>query len=158
MSPFGDDPLGEGNDASRMLIDAMQDGLLATGAEGEVIRVSPSFCRMTGFTEEELIGTTRPYPFWPDEALDEIVAASARFRSGAVQEFDLTFRRKDGTRIPVIVSAALIGGGPGGVAIVKDVTMRRRDAEAPPRPSPTSRGRSASRGLGSYGFDLPSRQ
>ena len=143
-------------DTSRALIDAMQDGLLATGPDGRIIRVSPSFCRMTGFSEEELIGTARPFPFWPEEALDEIAAATRRFRSGGVQEFDLTFRRKDGSRMPVIISAALVDGGPGGVAVVKDVTRRRaREQERADALADLARAQRIAR-LGSYGMDLAS--
>ena len=136
------------------LIDAMQDGLLATAADGRIIRVSPSFCRMTGYSEGELVGTGRPYPFWPAESMEEISAASRRFRGAGVQEFDLTFRHKDGRRIPVIISAALIDGGPAGVAVVKDVTRRRaREQERAEALADLARAQRIAR-LGSYAFDL----
>lgn len=123
--------------ASAALIDAMQDGLLATGADGRIVRVSPSFCRITGFSEEELVGASRPFPFWPEEAMDEIVAATRRFRGGTVQEFDLTFRHKDGRRIPVIISAALIDGGPAGVAVVRTSRAGARASRSGRTRSPT---------------------
>jgi PAS domain S-box-containing protein len=136
------------------LIDAMQDGLVATADDGRIARVSPSFCRLTGFSERELLGATRPYPFWPEEAIDEIAAESARFRSVGVQEFDLTFRHKDGRRIPVIISAALIDGGPAGVAVVKDVTRRRaREQERAQALADLARAQRIAR-LGSYALDL----
>lgn len=142
--------------ASGALIDALQDGLLATGADGRIVRVSPSFCRITGFSEEELVGTSRPFPFWPEEAMDEIAAATRRFRGGTVQEFDLTFRHKDGRRIPVIISAALIDGGPAGVAVIKDVTRRRaREQERAEALADLARAQRIAR-LGSYSLDLGS--
>jgi PAS domain S-box-containing protein len=141
-------------DTSALLIDAMQDGLLATDDEGRIVRVSPSFCRMTGFREDELLGARRPYPFWPEEAMEELALASRRFRGAGVQEFDLTFRHKDGRRIPVIVSAALIDGGPAGVAVVKDVTGRRaREQERADALADLARAQRIAR-LGSYAMDL----
>ena len=145
-----------GPDTSGALIDAMQDGLLATDADGRIARVSPSFCRITGFSEDELVGTGRPFPFWPEEAMDEIAAATSRFRGGNVQEFDLTFRHKDGRRIPVIISAALIDGGPAGVAVVKDVTRRRaREQETAAALADLARAQRIAR-LGSYSLELAS--
>ncbi|HMN99517.1 MAG TPA: PAS domain S-box protein [Miltoncostaeaceae bacterium] len=147
---------GAADRGTSALIDAMQDGLLATGDDGSIVRVSPSFCRMTGFREEELLGANRPYPFWPEEALEEISAASRRFRSAGVQEFDLTFRHKDGRRIPVIISAALIDGGPGGVAVVKDVTRRRaREQDRAEALADLARAQRIAR-LGSYALELGS--
>jgi PAS domain S-box-containing protein len=145
---------GAGPDTSALLIDTMQDGLLATADDGRIVRVSPSFCSMTGFSEDELVGAGRPYPFWPEEEIGELAAASRRFRSAAVQEFDLTFRHKDGRRIPVIISAALIGGGPAGVAVVKDVTRRRAQEQERARAlADLARAQRIAR-LGSYALDL----
>ncbi|HTI34570.1 MAG TPA: PAS domain S-box protein, partial [Miltoncostaea sp.] len=156
MNPAPGGPATTDPDASAALIDAMQDGLLATGPDGRIVRVSPSFCRITGYSEEELVGTGRPFPFWPEEAMDEIAAATRRFQGGNVQEFDLTFRHKDGRRIPVIISAALIDGGPAGVAVVKDVTRRRaREQERADALADLARAQRIAR-LGSYSLDLTS--
>jgi PAS domain S-box-containing protein len=88
--------------------------------------------------------------------MEALSAASRRFRNAGVHEFDLVFRHRDGRRIPVIVSAALIDGGPGGVAVVKDVTRRRaRDRAMSEALADLARAQRIA-GLGSYSLDLES--
>ena len=49
-------------DYSLALIASMQDGLTVVSPEGRLTEVSPSFCRMTGFSADELIGEAYPLP------------------------------------------------------------------------------------------------
>ncbi|MFZ4651929.1 MAG: PAS domain-containing sensor histidine kinase, partial [Rubrivivax sp.] len=50
---------------------SMLTGMRAMDTEGRVSYVNPAFCAMTGFTEDELIGRLPPYPYWPNERIDE---------------------------------------------------------------------------------------
>jgi len=47
-------------------------GIRAHDMEKRITYVNRAFCEMTGWTSEELIGLTPPFPFWPDSRRDEL--------------------------------------------------------------------------------------
>jgi PAS domain S-box-containing protein len=83
----------------RAMGDSLPTGMRATDMQGRITYVNPAFCRMTGWTEDDLVGQTPPYSHWPDEdhellklRLDE--QQSGRNKSGGIQ---VRVKRKDGT-------------------------------------------------------------
>ncbi len=48
-------------------------GIRAHDMERRITYVNRAFCEMTGWTSEELLGLTPPFPFWPDSRRDELV-------------------------------------------------------------------------------------
>lgn len=60
------------NEFSKSLISNMQDGFSRVDLNGIVKDVNPAFCKMTGFSKEELIGRGAPLPYWPEEDLAAI--------------------------------------------------------------------------------------
>ncbi|MBU3557676.1 PAS domain S-box protein [Polynucleobacter sp. Ross1-W9] len=48
-------------------------GIRAHDMEKRITYVNPAFCEMTGWSSEELMGLTPPFPFWPDSRRDELV-------------------------------------------------------------------------------------
>jgi PAS domain S-box-containing protein len=128
------DELRHERDYSAALIEAMQDGLAVASPDGSLIDVNLRFCEMTGFDRAELVGSSPPYPYWPQG--DELAAIEAVFRralQGHTGEHDLVFRRKDGQALPVVVAHAPFRDAAdelrGFVATVRDVTERRRAEE-----------------------------
>src|SRR5207302_1774022 len=105
---LAEDELRRQRDYAAGLVSSMQDGLLVLSPEGEVIEVSPSFCAMTGFSREELIGTCAPYPHWPEGRREGLERAFERLALSGRGEWDLEFKRSDGTRFPVIVCASVL--------------------------------------------------
>jgi diguanylate cyclase (GGDEF)-like protein/PAS domain S-box-containing protein len=120
-------------DYSAALLASMQDGLTMLSPEGIITEVSPSFCQLTGFSREELIGQGCPYPYWPEAEPERLERAFRRIRETGAGEWDLEFRRKSGERFPVILGASLLRGEDGEVrgyvSTVKDVTERKRAEE-----------------------------
>ena len=55
----------------RAMENSMLTGMRAMDIEGLVSYVNPAFCAMTGFTEDELVGCSPPYPYWPLDRIDE---------------------------------------------------------------------------------------
>ena len=118
------------------VIASIQDGLMLLDEKGVVTDANARICSMTGLTRRELIGSRPPYPFWSVAHRDEnkkIVASFLKdlLASGeASGEMELTYRRKNGTEFPVIVSVARLQGVEhdlaGYVGTVKDVSRRRR--------------------------------
>lgn len=47
--------------------ESVMTGLRAIDMEGCVTYVNPAFCRMVGFSAEQLIGCRPPFPYWPTE-------------------------------------------------------------------------------------------
>jgi PAS domain S-box-containing protein len=110
------------------LVDAMQDGLLVLSGDGAIVEASPSFCGLTGFSRDELLGTCLPFPYWPAGTQTQLDRAFAHLAAEGSCEWDLRFRHRNGTDIPVILSASVLRGADGAVlgypATVKDVTGR----------------------------------
>lgn len=45
-------------------------GISAHDMERRITYVNRAFCEMTGWSSEELMGLTPPFPFWPDSRRD----------------------------------------------------------------------------------------
>lgn len=125
--------------AEHALRTAMEDsltvGMRARDLNGRIIYVNPAFCRMTGFSSEELVDRSPPMPYWVPEQLNETMALHQAVLDGEAPPdgFELTFRRKDGQRFQALIyEAPLIDGNgrqTGWMASVLDVTERRRAEE-----------------------------
>ena len=55
----------------RAMENSMLTGMRAMDKEGRITYVNPAFCEMTGFSEQELIGRTPPFPYWPPDRHEE---------------------------------------------------------------------------------------
>lgn len=88
---------------------SMHDAIVETDWQG-IRGVNDSFCRMTGFTREELIGSKPPFAFWPMDQFARIAAALEKSMRGERLDFDLELVRKTGERVPVLLSVSRILG------------------------------------------------
>ena len=97
--------------AERLLFQAimasMHDAIVETDWKG-IRDVNASFCRMTGFSREELIGAKAPFPFWPVEQYATIASALETSMRGKALDFELVLTRKNGERFPVLLSVSRI--------------------------------------------------
>jgi len=129
-----EEALRKAKEFSDSLIASMQDGFSVLDTHGVHLDVNPALCQMTGFSREELIGAGPPHPYWPPEAYEEIERTFQKTLRGEFGGFELTFRRKNGERFPVIVSPSWMKDAQGNVvsyfATVKDITDRKRAEEA----------------------------
>jgi PAS domain S-box-containing protein len=106
----------------------MQDGFSIVDARGLHVDVNPAFCKMTGYSEQELLGSGPQHCYWPTEERERIQNAFARTLSGEFSEVELVFKRKNGERFPVIVNPFAIRDESGAIAYfaatVKEITQR----------------------------------
>lgn len=115
--------------------DSLTVGMRARDLNGKVIYVNPAFCRMTGFTAEELVGQSPPMPYWAPEHLAETHAMHDAVLAGEAPSdgFEITFMRKDEGRFKALVyEAKLIDGNgrhTGWMASVLDITERKAAEE-----------------------------
>ena len=127
--------LRESKAFAEQLIAVMNDGVTVVDRSHVTIQVNDAFCAMTGFSRDDLLGTTPPYPYWPAEAYDDLRSAFREIVEAAIEEdLELTFRRRDGTHFPVLVSPAVLrdedGQETAHLLTIKDITdHKRREAE-----------------------------
>jgi len=117
----------------RRLVDANIIGIIIWDIEGRIIDCNDAFLRMIGFERADLTsGALRWTELTPPEwrATDERCLADIRV-SGTIQPFEKEYIRKDGTRVPVLVGAAIFDESQDqGVAFVLDLTERKQAEEA----------------------------
>jgi len=85
----------------RAMESSMLTGMRTLDMQGRITYVNNAFCRLTGWSEEELVGSSAPFPYWPEEDYDMLKARLQEELSGQIQPSGIQFRikRKDGTII-----------------------------------------------------------
>ena len=115
--------------------DSLTVGMRARDREGRITYVNPAFCKMTGYSSEELVGRTPPMPYWVPEQIDETFAMHQTVLAGMAPSggFEITFQHKDGKRFQTLIyEAKLIDGNgrhTGWMASVLDITERKAAEE-----------------------------
>lgn len=51
----------------RAMENSMLTGMRALDLQGRITYVNAAFCEMTGWSEAELVGSTAPFPYWPEQ-------------------------------------------------------------------------------------------
>ena len=106
-------------------------GMRARDLDGTIIYVNPSFCKMTGFSESELIGRSPPMPYWLPDELDRTLELHRMVLDGMAptEGFEIKFQRSNGDRFDALIyEAPLIdaqGRHCGWMASVVDITERK---------------------------------
>jgi len=127
------DDLADREGKIRRLVDANIIGILIADREGRILEANDAFLRITGYDREDLVsGRVRWTELTPPEWRERDMLTRAELNStGRVQPFEKEYIRKDGSRVPVLIGAALFKeGGDEGLAFVLDLTERKRVEEA----------------------------
>jgi len=115
--------------------DSLDTGMRARNLDGEIIYVNPAFCRMVGWSAEELIGRHPPMPYWADDYLDATRAIHDRVLAGEGPEegFELKLKRRNGEVIDVLIHEAPLidahGRHSGWMGSMVDITERKQAEE-----------------------------
>jgi PAS domain S-box-containing protein len=83
----------------RAMENSMLTGMRAMDNEGRITYVNPAFCAMTGFSEVELVGQVPPFPYWPQDKIEEnlrLIRQELQGKSPA-GGIEVKLRRKDGS-------------------------------------------------------------
>ncbi len=85
----------------RAMENSMLTGMRALDLQGRITYVNSAFCSMTGWSEQELLGRSAPFPYWPEEDFEIMKTRLAEELSGRVQAsgIQLRIKRKDGNII-----------------------------------------------------------
>jgi PAS domain S-box-containing protein len=113
------------------LLKSMHEGLVVINLDSEIISVNPSFCEMVGFTEKELLGIKRPFPWSPPELRKE---NDKRYKSLMQDEnkgdYENIYMHKNGKRFPVHVLISSIydekGVKTANFSTIQDITQRKK--------------------------------
>jgi PAS domain S-box-containing protein len=135
----GDSPEASGTEAAalrtesydRSLIEASLDPLVTISSDGTITDVNVATTEVTGRTRAELVGTDFSI-YFTDPARAKAGYETA-FRAGAVRDYELELRHRDGTLTPVVYNATVYRDEAGEVAGVfaaaRDITERKKAEE-----------------------------
>ncbi len=117
----------------RRLVEANIVGIFIWNLEGEIIEANEAFLHLLGYSREDLVsGRLRWTDLTPAEWRDRNQRAVEEIKAtGTVQPNEKEYFRKDGSRVPVLVGAAIFEGSKDeGVAFVLDLSEQKRAEEA----------------------------
>jgi two-component system sensor histidine kinase DctS len=115
--------------------DSLDTGMRARNLDGEITYVNPAFCRMVGWSTDELVGRRPPMPYWADDFLDETRLMHDRVLAGdgPSDGFELKFKRRNGEVIDVLIHETPLidanGKHFGWMGSMVDITERKRAEE-----------------------------
>ncbi len=139
----------------RELVEQASDGIFVSDLDGRYIEVNGAACRMSGYARKEILGKTI-LDLLPTEDAERLSRSRDGLLRGDVDVGEWRLRRRDGTFLPVEVSAKILPDGRW-QAFVRDISMRKH-AERQLRESEEQvRLLLASVGEGVFGVDLNGR-
>jgi PAS domain S-box-containing protein len=116
----------------RAFFETSNAGMGEVGPNNRIARVNEAFCRMVGYSTDELQGRRTAVLFFPED-LPALRAQLAEMRSGRADRFQAEhrFRRKDGGAVWTLIHVAVLSrdasGAPSASSVVViDLTERKR--------------------------------
>ena len=117
----------------RQLVELAQEGIWAIDAGAVTTFVNPRMAQMLGYAPQEMIGK-HLHAFMDERGAQLAAQYLGRRKGGVTEQHDFEFVKKDGSRIYTILEASPLwdeqGGYAGALAVVTDITMRRKSEEA----------------------------
>lgn len=105
------------------------DGYHSLGPDGMILEVNNTWLRMFGYTRDEIVGKERLTSLLDEEGIQIFQKTFHRLKeTGSIDNIQYMIRRKDGLRIPVLLSASAIYDEKGNFVktrtIVRDISAR----------------------------------
>ncbi|WP_414585081.1 PAS domain S-box protein [Scytonema sp. PCC 10023] len=121
--------LRESESRLRGLVDANLIGIIIGDFQGNILEVNDAWLAALGYTRQEVLsGAVNFLEITPPEFrhLDEQAMAQMK-QVGSHAPFEKEYIRKDGTRVPVLIGTAYLGGADDlGIGFLIDLTERKR--------------------------------
>lgn len=106
------------------LVEHASDGIFVADLDGRYIEVNGAACRMLGYPRSEIIGKTI-VDLLPPADVERLATVKERLLRGGVDVDEWALRRKDGSFLPVEVSAKILEDGRW-QGLVRDISDRKR--------------------------------
>jgi two-component system, LuxR family, sensor histidine kinase DctS len=119
----------------RSMEESLRVGIRARDLDGRLLYVNKAFCRMVGYSEQELVGRGAPMPYWVPEEMERTQRLHDAVLAGTStgQGLEVKFQRRDGTRFDVLIYEAPLmdaqGQQQGWMGSVLDISERKRAEE-----------------------------
>ncbi|MBU1340296.1 MAG: PAS domain S-box protein [Proteobacteria bacterium] len=117
----------------RSIIENAGVGILLIGTDSFHLDINPSFCQMTGFSRDELIGSKIPCKYWPEDLTQKLTWELSQFMKTGTTKIETYFLRKNQDRFPVSLIGSSIFDHTGQpiafIVIVLDITEKRKMEE-----------------------------
>ncbi|MDP3537678.1 MAG: PAS domain S-box protein [Azonexus sp.] len=121
-----EDALRDSDATLRNILETSLDGIWRVNAQGRLVDVNPTYCSLSGYSEEELLQmriTDLEAIENPAQTADRV----QRLIESGHDQFETTHRRKDGSVWQVEISATFRQSGTGEIlAFLRDITERKR--------------------------------
>jgi len=111
----------------RSLQEDAPDGIFVADLDGRYTEVNDAGCRLLGCTRDEIIGKTI-MDLIPPEDVERLMQSREQLLRGGIHIDEWTLRRKDGSFVPVEVSARIQPDGRW-QGFVRDITARKQAEE-----------------------------
>ncbi len=127
--------LRQSEERFRTAFDHAAIGMSLVALDGRFLRVNPALCRLTGYSESELLDKTFQEITHPDDLAADLAQVD-RLLAGEIRAFHMEKRylRKDGEIIWIRLSSALVRDAQGAplhsIGQLEDITERKRAEEA----------------------------
>jgi PAS domain S-box-containing protein len=121
--------LRESEERYRTILQTAMDGFMVTDLEGRILEVNATYCRMTGYSAQELLAM-RISDLEADESAEETAAHIRTIATTGEDRFECRHRCKDGAVLEVEVSVqrrAAVGDRL--VSFLRDISERKRASE-----------------------------
>lgn len=90
---------------SSSLLDNSPNPMTVINPDTSIRYVNRALEKVTGFSSKELIGTKIPYPWWPEESLDEFIRLFKDIIVTGWKQVERPFKKKNGERFWVEITA-----------------------------------------------------
>ncbi|MFZ5646111.1 MAG: GAF domain-containing protein, partial [Bacillota bacterium] len=119
--------LRESNAKYRILVEQASAGIFLTDAQGRLVEINPSGCALLGYTHDEMLKLNIRDLVPPEDLIDEPLHLD-EVLAGKALRIKRRLRRKDGSPVPVEISAKMLNNGLL-LGIIRDETEHRQMEE-----------------------------
>lgn len=113
----------------KIILDNAGVGIVVLNNKNEHLMINPTFCGISGFEQEEIIGTSTPAPYWPKAFTNELTDILNTLRRNQYIRVETYLQRKDGNVFPALIIGSIIQDeeyNSEAILIIEDVTKARR--------------------------------